>query len=45
MLDATDAANADMATLVIIGSRETRAVTRPGQLPLVYTPRAAAVSA
>jgi precorrin-3B C17-methyltransferase len=41
-LDTADAANADMATLVIIGSRETRAVARPGRLPLVYTPRAAA---
>jgi precorrin-3B C17-methyltransferase len=33
---------ADMATLVIIGSRETRVLARPGKLPLVYTPRAAA---
>jgi precorrin-3B C17-methyltransferase len=31
---------ADMATLVIVGSRETRVVKRPGQAPLVYTPRA-----
>jgi precorrin-3B C17-methyltransferase len=35
-----DPANADMATLVIVGSRETRIVVRPG-VPLVYTPRAA----
>jgi len=35
-----DPANADMATLVIVGSRETRIVMRPG-VPLVYTPRAA----
>ena len=30
---------ADMATLIIIGSRETRVVARDGQTPLVYTPR------
>ena len=29
-LDAADAANADMATLVIVGSRETRVIARPG---------------
>ncbi len=40
-LDAADSKNADMATLVIVGSRETRVVARPGKLPLVYTPRAA----
>jgi precorrin-3B C17-methyltransferase len=33
---------ADMATLVIIGSAETRMVARAGRAPLVYTPRAAA---
>jgi precorrin-3B C17-methyltransferase len=33
---------ADMATLVIIGSPETRILARPGQTPLVYTPRAIA---
>ena len=32
---------ADMATLIIVGSRETRVIARPGQMPLVYTPRAA----
>ena len=37
-----DAAQADMATLVIVGSRETRVIARPGRSPLVYTPRAAA---
>lgn len=37
-----DPALADMATLVIVGSRETRLVARPGRAPLVYTPRAAA---
>jgi precorrin-3B C17-methyltransferase len=41
-LAAADATNADMATLVIVGSRETRVVMRRGQEPLVYTPRAAA---
>lgn len=33
------AEQADMATLVMIGSEETRRVERPGQRPLVYTPR------
>jgi precorrin-3B C17-methyltransferase len=37
-----DAAQADMATLVIVGSRDTRVIARPGRPPLVYTPRAAA---
>ncbi len=36
-----DPANADMATLIIVGSRETRMVARPGGA-LVYTPRTAA---
>jgi precorrin-3B C17-methyltransferase len=37
-----DAGNiaADMATLIIVGSRETRAIARPGQSALIYTPRA-----
>jgi precorrin-3B C17-methyltransferase len=39
-LDRADASHADMATLVIVGSRETRVVTRPGKPSLVYTPRA-----
>ncbi len=34
-----DASKADMATCVIIGSPETRVIERPGQTPLVYTPR------
>ncbi len=34
-----DAEAADMATLVIIGTAETRIVERPGLAPLVYTPR------
>jgi precorrin-3B C17-methyltransferase len=40
-IDSADGKNADMATLVIVGSRETRVVVRPGKPPLVYTPRAA----
>jgi precorrin-3B C17-methyltransferase len=32
---------ADMATLVIVGSRDTRVIARPGGSPLVYTRRAA----
>lgn len=40
-LHAAAATPADMATLVIVGSHETRMVTRPGRRPLVYTPRAA----
>lgn len=35
-----DASAADMATLVIVGSRATRVIARPGR-PLVYTPRTA----
>jgi precorrin-3B C17-methyltransferase len=35
-------ANADMATLIIVGSRETRLIVRPCAASLVYTPRAAA---
>jgi precorrin-3B C17-methyltransferase len=41
-LAAADGTPADMATLVIVGTRETRVVARPGRTPLVYTPRAAA---
>jgi len=41
-LGATETATADMATLVIVGSRETRVIARPGRQPLVYTPRAVA---
>lgn len=36
-----DPAAADMATLVIVGSPETRVIARPGRRPLVYTPRSA----
>jgi precorrin-3B C17-methyltransferase len=41
-LEAADAAQADMASLVIIGSRETRVIIRADRGPLVYTPRAVA---
>ncbi len=41
-LDAADATQADMATLVIVGSRDTRVIERPGRSPLVYTSRAVA---
>jgi precorrin-3B C17-methyltransferase len=34
-----DARAADMATLVIVGSAQTRVIERPGKPPLVYTPR------
>jgi precorrin-3B C17-methyltransferase len=40
-LAAADKTPADMATLVIVGSRATRVIERPGLSPLVYTPRAA----
>jgi len=40
-LEAADASIADMATLVIVGSAQTRVIARPGRAPLVYTPRAA----
>jgi precorrin-3B C17-methyltransferase len=34
-----DPTSADMATLVIVGSAQTRVIARPGRAPLVYTPR------
>ena len=40
-LGAADPGLADMATLIIIGSPETRVVARPDRAPLVYTPRSA----
>ncbi|MEX0953931.1 MAG: precorrin-3B C(17)-methyltransferase [Rhizobiaceae bacterium] len=43
-LSDADPAKADMATCIIVGSRETRLVERPGLPPLVYTPRFAEVS-
>jgi precorrin-3B C17-methyltransferase len=41
-LDAANVIAANMATLIIIGSRATRVIERTGRPPLVYTPRAAA---
>lgn len=38
-LEAADASIADMATCVIIGSPETRMISREGQPDLIYTPR------
>ena len=38
-LEKADPAWADMATLIIIGSAETRQIARNGLMPLVYTPR------
>jgi precorrin-3B C17-methyltransferase len=40
-LGAAKSLPADMATLVIVGSAETRVIARNGRPPLVYTPRAA----
>ena len=40
-LATADPADADMATLLIVGSAETRLVPRLHHAPLVYTPRAA----
>jgi len=40
-LAAADPGSADMATLVIVGSRETDVIARPGRTPLVYTSRSA----
>jgi precorrin-3B C17-methyltransferase len=42
-LSEADAAAADMATCVIIGSPETRIIRRPEKADLVYTPRFAAM--
>ena len=41
-LGAAGKTSADMATLVIVGSRDTRIIERRGRSPLVYTPRALA---
>jgi precorrin-3B C17-methyltransferase len=38
-LSAADPAIADMSTLVLIGSSETRFIERPGQRPWLLTPR------
>jgi precorrin-3B C17-methyltransferase len=40
-LAAADPGAADMATLLIVGSRETHVIDRPGRPPLVYTSRSA----
>jgi precorrin-3B C17-methyltransferase len=40
-LATAEPAGADMATLVIVGSAQTRSIARPGRPPLVYTPRGA----
>ena len=44
-LEDADPTIADMATLVIVGSAETRVVKRPGRSDLVYTPRSASEAA
>ena len=36
-----NAVTADMATLVIVGSAQTRVIPRPGRCALIYTPRVA----
>jgi precorrin-3B C17-methyltransferase len=38
-LGAADPGTADMATLLIVGSRDTHVIERPGRAPLVYTSR------
>jgi precorrin-3B C17-methyltransferase len=38
-LEAADPAHADMRTLVLVGSAETRLIVRPGVAPFVYSPR------
>jgi len=40
-LAAADPESADMATLIIVGSRQTHVIARPGRAPLVYTSRSA----
>lgn len=40
-LEEADAAQADMATCIIVGSPETRIIPRPNLPPLVYSPRSA----
>jgi precorrin-3B C17-methyltransferase len=41
-LEDAAATKADMATLILVGSPETRLIARQGRTPLVYTPREAA---
>jgi precorrin-3B C17-methyltransferase len=38
-LASADSARADMSTLIIVGSSETRVISRVGATPFVYTPR------
>jgi precorrin-3B C17-methyltransferase len=38
-LDSADPGRADMSTLIIVGSSETRLIPRDGAAPFVYTPR------
>ena len=38
-LASADSARADMSTLIIVGSSETRIIPRAGGAPFVYTPR------
>jgi precorrin-3B C17-methyltransferase len=40
-LQTADPGGADMATLIIVGSRDTQVIARVGRDPLVYTPRSA----
>jgi precorrin-3B C17-methyltransferase len=42
-LSAADAAGADMATCVIVGSAATRVIERPDRTALIYTPRTSSV--
>jgi precorrin-3B C17-methyltransferase len=44
LLEKAETIAADMATLIVIGSPETRVIERPGLPPLVYTPRGTARS-
>ena len=39
-----DPESADMTTLLIIGSRDTHMIARPGRAPLVYTSRSASAA-
>jgi precorrin-3B C17-methyltransferase len=43
-LQDADPNNADMATLLIVGSRDTHMIARPGRAPLVYTSRSASAA-
>jgi precorrin-3B C17-methyltransferase len=43
-LECADPESADMTTLLIIGSRDTHMIARPGRAPLVYTSRSASAA-